>query len=245
MDKHHATPYSGIETIGLFLIGLSQLFALTDETQNFLQQAPQGEFGVISPGSKSDDTKSGQPGQPVSSLTVTLLQRGGVRCGVNGTLKGRGPPQNYYIHPYCHRIHSVSKQIVCVTYDDTTGSVSQILYQKNRSLFLTFFFFVGARQVQTKKPDFLLWLKEKEVNNTPTPVYWINRAARMASSSPERWVNSVIYLFLKRDYCFSKSPHRIAVDADEPWFWLDVCSAFEWMEHTGVWGSDISREWVW
>lgn len=81
MDKHHATPFSGIETIGLFLIGLSQLFALTDETQNFLQQAPQGEFGVISPGSKSDDTKSGQPGQPVSSLTVTLLQRGGVRCG--------------------------------------------------------------------------------------------------------------------------------------------------------------------
>lgn len=116
--------FSGIETIGFFLIGFSQLFALTDETQNFLQQAPRGELDVISPGGKSDDRRSGQAGQPVSSLAVTLLQGGGVRCGVNGTLKGRGPPQNYYIHPYCHRIHSVFKQIACVTHDDTTGRVS-------------------------------------------------------------------------------------------------------------------------
>lgn len=63
----------------------------------------------------------------------------------------------------------------------------------------TFYTFFGVRLEAA-----LLWPKEKEANNTPTPVCWINRAARMISSSRGRWVHSSVF-YLKKKWWFSVS----------------------------------------
>lgn len=148
--------------------------------------------------------------------SVARLQRGGVKYGVNGTLEWAGSSKNYYIHPLLPPHH--------LSFPTDRGPRR---YDRTRLIFSTL-----LCQVNTQREAVLLWQKEKEVNNTPTPVYWINRAARMISSSQRRWV----LLFKKwwySDTFLSKSPQQLTQDEEKGGFDGRVSWTFEWMEPTG------------
>lgn len=97
----------------------------------FFRKFPRERVGLHLSWLQSDDSHQ----DSLSSQSAAWLwpSSRGAGLGVGWMARWRGVDllKNYYIHPYCHRIHSVLKQIVCVTHDDTTGRVSSSLFSED------------------------------------------------------------------------------------------------------------------
>lgn len=115
----------------------------------------------------------------------------GWNMGWMARLKWAGSSKNYYIHPSMPP-HHLSFQTDC----------GPRRYDWTCLIFVYIFFFLC--QISIEREAALLWQKEKEANNTPMLVYWINRSALMASSSPGRWVHSSGQKWWFGDGCLSK-----------------------------------------
>lgn len=137
-------------------------------------------------------------------------QEGRGKCGVNSTLEGAGSSKNYYIHPAPHHLSFQTDR-------RPRGNHLAWFFRPYRdNLFDISTLFFPAY------PAPLLWQKEKEVNNTLTPTYWVNRRP-MASSSPGRWVHSFIRNADLATCFLFKPPHHTAQIRGRRVFYSRIC----------------------